>query len=94
MNRWTSAAELIQSWGYRQGISTDKVAILNAVWEKELGHFSKHWKLKGVRKGVIYVSARSSGAALELKMRSVEIVRNLNKYFKTAWIKGIRLAAS
>ena len=94
MSRWSSAADLVRSWGYRQGISTDKVAILNAVWDKELGHFSKHWKLKGVRKGVLYVQARSSGAALELQMRSQEIVRNLNKYFKTAWIKGIRLAAS
>jgi len=94
MSRFSSAADLVRSWGFRQGISTDKVAILNAVWDRELGHFSKHWKLKGVRKGVLYVSARSSGAALELKMRSQEIVRNLNKYFKTAWIKGIRLAAS
>ena len=92
MKRWSSAADLVRSWGFRQGITTDKVAILNAVWEKELGHFAKHWKLKGIRKGVLYVTPRSSGAALELKMRAPEIVRSLNKYFKTSWIKGLKVA--
>jgi len=91
MKGWSSAADLIRTWGFRQGISPDRVAILNAVWEKELGHMARHWKLKGMRKGILYITPRSSGAALELQMRGQEIARSLNKYFKTAWIKGVRL---
>jgi hypothetical protein len=92
MKGWPSVAEIMRSWGYRQGISPDKVAILNAVWERELGHMARHWKLKGIRRGMLYIAPKSSGAALELQMRSQEIVRGLNKYFRTAWIKGVRVA--
>ena len=93
MKNWVPVGDLVRSWKFRQGISSDRVAILNAVWEKELGHMARHWRLKGVRKGVLYVVPRSSGAALELRMRGQGVIQGLNKYFKTAWIKGVRLAA-
>ena len=91
MRGWVSTADLVRAWNFRQGITPDRVAILNAVWEKELGHMARHWKLQGIRRGVLYIAPKSSGAALELQMRSQEIARNLNKYFKTAWIKGVRV---
>lgn len=94
MKGWTSVADVVRTWGYRKGISPDRVAILNAVWEKELGHMARHWRLKGVRKGILYITPKSSGAALELQMRRQEIARSLNKYFQTAWIKGVRIAVN
>jgi hypothetical protein len=94
MKDWSSVAEVVRTWGFSKGISPDRVAILNAVWEKELGHMARHWKLKGVRRGILYIAPKSSGAALELQMRRQEIARSLNKYFKTAWIKGVRVAVN
>ncbi len=64
--------------------------ILNQVWEKEVGHLSKHWVLDGVRRGILYVTVKSPAAAQELQMRGGSIVKSLNKYFTKAWIKGIR----
>ncbi|PCI37544.1 MAG: hypothetical protein COB53_06095 [Elusimicrobia bacterium] len=64
--------------------------ILDQVWEKELGHFSKHWVLEGVRRGILYVRVKSPTAAQELQLRGGGIVKSLNKYFKKSWIKGIR----
>ena len=88
--RWATAQDLVASFKYRAGIQTDKVAILNAVWEKELGHFARHWSLTGLKNGVLYVKPRSAAAAQELSLRAGEIVRSLNKYFSRAWIKSVK----
>ncbi len=88
--RWSTAQDLVASFKYRAGIQTDKVAILNAVWEKELGHFAKYWTLTGLKGGVLYVRPRSAAAAQELSLRAGEIVRSLNKYFGRAWIKSVK----
>jgi hypothetical protein len=68
----------------------DKVAVLSAVWEKELGHFSKQWSLIGVKRGVVFVKPRSAAAAQELHMRAAGIVRSLNKHFGKPWIKAVK----
>ncbi len=88
--RWSTAKDLISSFKYRAGIQSDKISILNAVWEKELGHFSKHWTLAGVKKSTLYVRPRSAAAAQELQLRGAQIVRSLNKYFSRAWIKAVK----
>jgi hypothetical protein len=89
--RWATGQDLVKTFKFRSGIQSDKISILNAVWERELGHFSKHWVLTGVKRGVLYVKPRSAAAAQELHMRSVEIVKNLNKYFGRDWIKAVRM---
>jgi hypothetical protein len=88
--RWSSSTDLIRSFGYKTGVQDEKLSVLNAVWDKELGHFSKHWSLSGVKKGILYVKPRSAAAAQELQMRAAEIVRDLNKYFTRPWIKAVR----
>lgn len=88
--RWSTGEDLIKSFKFQTGIQSDKISILNAVWEKELGHFAKHWQLVGVKKGVLFVRPRSAAAAQELTMRSGEIIRSLNKYFSRAWIKAVK----
>jgi hypothetical protein len=88
--RWATGEDLIKSFKFRTGIQSDKISILNAVWEKELGHFAKHWQLVGVKRGVLFVKPRSSAAAQELQMRSGEMIRSLNKYFSRAWIKAVK----
>jgi hypothetical protein len=90
--RWSTGEDLVKSFGFKTGLQDEKLGLLNAVWEKELGHFSKHWSLSGVKKGVLYVKPKSAAAAQELQMRAGEIVRALNKYFSRPWIKAVKSA--
>lgn len=89
---WTVAADFIRSWRFRVGATTERIALLNAAWEREFGQMAAHWRLDGIRRGILYVAPVSPAAALELRMRAPAILRELNKHFKTAWIKEIRTA--
>jgi len=90
---WKNAADLVRAVHARVGVSSDKVSILNSVWERELGHLSRHWSLVGLRGGVLYVRPGSAAAAQELQLRAPELARRLNKYFNRPWIKSVRAAA-
>ena len=90
--RWTTGQDLVQSFQYRTGLSGDRLAIVSALWQKELGHLSGHWELVGFKQGTLYVKPRSAAAAQELQLRGAGIARNLNKYFNRPWIKAIKIA--
>ena len=89
---FTAAKDVVRSFGFKTGVQPDRLAILDTVWEREVGHFSKHWKLAAVKKGVLYVAASSPAAAQELQLRGPSLLKALNKYFKNAWIKAIKPA--
>ena len=90
---WMNAAELVRIVHAKVvGVSGDKISILNSVWERELGHLSRHWSLVGLRGGVLYVRPMSAAAAQELQLRAPEMTRRLNKYFSRPWIKSVRAA--
>ncbi len=88
-----AAGELVRSFKYRSGLPADRLSILNAVWEKELGHRARHWELVAVKQGTLYVKPRSAAAAYELHMAARSLLRSLNKYFSRPWIKAIKTAA-
>lgn len=88
--RMSAAADVLRGWKRSVGLESDRMVVLNAVWEREAGHLSRHWSLAGVRRGVIFVKVRSPAAALELRFRGTQLVKSLNKHFKRAWIRGIR----
>jgi hypothetical protein len=90
---WSTGGELVRSFQYRTGISVDRMAILAAVWQKELGHLCGHWELVGLKQGILYVRPKSAAATQELHLRAAGIVRSLNKYFDRAWIKGVKVAS-
>ena len=90
--RWTSASTAVKSWEFGSQVNSQRMLILNEVWEREAGHFSRFWVLDGVRRGILYVKVNSPSAAQELQLRSGGIVKSLNKYFKRSWIKGIKTA--
>lgn len=90
--RWATSKDLVRSFQFRTGAQPDRMAILGAVWERELGHFSRYWSLIGVKKGVLLVKPSSSAAAQELQLRAAEMVRTLNKHFSRPWIKAVRAA--
>ena len=88
--RWSTASDLVRSFSYRAGTVNDKLALLNAVWDKECGAYAKHWTLVAVKKGVLFVRPKSSAAAQELQMRSVVLIKSLNKYFSRPWIVAVK----
>ncbi len=88
----TSAKDVVRSFGFKTGAQGDRLAILDAVWEKEAGHYVKYWKLDAIRKGVLYIRVSSPVAAQELQLRGPSLLRALNKYFKSDWIKAIKPA--
>ncbi|MDD5627697.1 MAG: DciA family protein [Elusimicrobia bacterium] len=90
---WSTGAELVRSFQYRTRTPGDRMVILGAVWQKELGHLHGQWELVGLKQGLLYVKPKSAAAAQELQLRAAGLVRSLNKYFARAWIKGIKVAA-
>ena len=89
-DRWSSAGDLIRSFSYRANTVDDKLALLNAVWDKECGSFAKHWALVAVKKGVLFVRPKSAAAAQELQLRSGVLLKALNKYFSRPWITAVK----
>ena len=89
-NHWLTSEDLIKSFSYRAGTVNDKLALLNAVWEKECGAYAKYWALVAVKKGTLFVRPKSSAAAQELQMRSVPLLRSLNKYFSRPWLVSVK----
>ena len=90
---WSTGGDLVRSFQYRSGMSGDRMAILAAIWQKELGHLCGQWELVGLKQGTLYVRPRSAAAAQELQLRAAGIVRGLNKYFARPWIKSIKVAS-
>jgi len=89
-SNWTSASEVKSSWKFLGGFDPDRLVILDAVWKKELGRLAPHCPLFGISKGCILVKSDSSSMSSELLLRSSQLVRSLNRYFRKPWIRGIR----
>jgi len=91
---WTQANAVVSSWKFLGGVSPDRLAILDAVWKKEMGRLGEHCVMLGVDNGNILVKPSSAAAASELALRSSVLVKSLNKHFKRPWIKAIKTANS
>ena len=89
---WTSANEVCASWKLMGVSGLDRLAVLDAVWKKEMGRLGDHCVLLGVDRGIVLVKPSSAAAASELALRSSVLVKGLNKYFKRPWIKAIKTA--
>ncbi len=86
--------EVCSSWKFMGGVGLDKLAVLDAVWKKEMGRLGEHCVLLGVDRHFVLVKPTSAAAANELALRSSVLVKGLNKYFKSPWIKAIKTANS
>ena len=73
-------------------LKLNRMLLLNSVWEKEAGSMAAHWELYGVKGTVVYIKPRSCAAWQELTLRSTSLIRSLNKYFESPWIKAIKRA--
>lgn len=86
---WSSASEIKTKFN-GMARSLDRLMILNTVWTREAGRMSGHWTIDAVQDGTIFVKAASAAAAQELSLRSAVMVKNLNKYFDSPWIRAIK----
>jgi hypothetical protein len=87
---WLSVEHLVSDFKRRAQAPMDRFAILSSVWDKECGAYTKYWTLIAVKKGVLYVRPKSSAAAQELHMRSMVLIKSLNKYFSRPWITSVQ----
>ena len=69
----------------------NRLMILDYVWEKLVGNKSRFWVLQAVKKDTLYVQVKVSVAKNELTGKRRELIRELNKYFETPWIKHIEI---
>ena len=90
MRDLVTPAALLGAFKKRAEFRVDRAAILNAAWDREIGTWSRHWELVGLKKGVLFVKPGSAPAAQELHMREAELVESLNRYFAKPWIKRIK----
>ena len=91
---WTRANEVCFSWKFMGGVVNERLAVLDAVWKKEIGRLGDHCTLLGVDRHFVLVKPASAAAANELALRSGVLVKSLNKYFKRPWIKAIKTSNS
>lgn len=90
-SRWFNTSEIMVSRRIFGGLNPHNLLILQKVWQKELKSLSSHCSLMGVEKNKIILKPSNSVIANEILIRKDEILRDLNKYFKSKWIKDIRI---
>ena len=86
-----SVGEIISSPGALFGINPQNLIILRRAWDAEMLSFSRFFYLEGIEKNTVVVKAINSSAANEVCLRKNEILRSLNKYFKSKWLKDIKV---
>lgn len=80
------------SWKSFKGFNIDRLLILESVWDKEMGALGEHCVLLGVKKNTLVIKADSSVVANEIVFKSRNTIKNLNKYFRSPWIKYLKIA--
>ena len=80
------------SWKSFKGFNIDRLLILESVWDKEMGALGEHCVLLGVKKNTLVIKADSSVVANEIVFKSRNTIKSLNKYFRSPWIKYLKIA--
>ena len=85
---WYKSQEIKNSF-WKLNNTVNRLILLEAVWIKVLGKKADYWILDSVKEGTVYVKVTVMAARHELKLKEKEIIKELNKNFKTPWIKQI-----
>lgn len=89
--RWYNISEVINSRKVFGGVNPFNIVILNNVWNREFKSLSAYCKLYGVDKDIVLLKPSNSTIANEILIRKDEILKDLNKYFKSKWLKDIKI---
>ena len=87
---WHGAKELTDNYN-RFKAQIDRLILLDTVWNKVVGQKAKYWKIDAVQKNTIFVKVNVVMASQELLLNKASIIKELNKYYKKAWIKEISI---
>ena len=85
---WHSASEVTKQYS-RLNLKLNNLILLDNIWSVVLKNKAKFWELDSVQGGNIFVKVKSSTARHELLLKEQEIIKELNKRFKSPWIKKI-----
>ena len=85
---WKSTGEIVGKFNtvHKQ---LDRLMILDYAWNHLVGNKAKFWVLKAVQGNCLFVETKAAVAKNELIARREQLIKELNKYFDTSWIKKI-----
>lgn len=87
---WHTSAEV--SKHYRgMGRQINRLMLLEHAWNGIVGKKSAFWVLNAVQGGTLFVKVKIAVARTELVGRRRQLIKELNKYFDTPWIKHIEI---
>lgn len=87
---WKSPKEMIGKFN-RTHKQLDRLMILDYAWNHLVGNKAKFWVLKAVQGNCLFVETKVAVAKNELMIRREQLIKELNKYFETPWIKKIEV---
>ena len=88
--QWCSSQEL-KNPRLALGRSLNRLMVLDYVWGQLVGSKGRFWVLEAVKKDTLYVQVKASVARNELTARKTQLIKELNKHFKSPWIKQIEI---
>jgi hypothetical protein len=86
-----SVREILSSYKIFNGIRLENLMILNSVWKEEMKEFSDYCEIDSIDKRALVLRVKNSVIKNELFMRKDEILKKINKHFKSPFIKDIKL---
>jgi predicted nucleic acid-binding Zn ribbon protein len=75
-----NSAGIVSALLKQLGFEEEFPAIIK-IWEKELGTLSKHAKISGIKKGLLFVDVSSSAHMQELAARKRDVIARINQHF-------------
>ena len=85
---WRSPAESVGRFHFLEK-KLNRLMILDYAWDHLVGNKKKFWVLKAVQGDCLFVETKVAVAKNELIARREQLIKELNKYFDTPWIKKI-----
>ncbi len=85
-----SVKEILLSYTVFNGIKIENLMILKKAWEEEMKPFLNMCELYSYEKKNLFVKVKNPVIKNEIFLRKDDILKRLNKYFKSKFIKDIK----
>jgi len=81
--------EIMSSYKFFNGIKIENLMILNSIWKNEMKDYSLFCDIYSIEKKKLIIKVKNPVIRNEIYMRKDEILKKINSYFKTKFIKDI-----
>jgi len=85
-----SAREILSSYKIFNGVKIENLMILNSIWNQELKEFSNYCDIHSMEGNTLVLKTKNSVIKNEMFIRKDEIIRKINSYFKSRFVKNIK----